>query len=97
MKFNHLGRFLKQQRESVGMTQGELSKILGYSNPQFISNWERGLSSPPPKIMAKLVDALDINENTILKIIMDEQRAYWEAHVYGTRRKKSSREKARGA
>jgi transcriptional regulator with XRE-family HTH domain len=86
MKFNHLGRFLKAQREAVGMTQGELSRILGYSNPQFISNWERGLSSPPPKIMSRLVNALDINETAFLKIIMDEQRAFWEAHVLGARR-----------
>lgn len=93
MKFNHLGRFLKAQRESVGMTQGELSRILGYSNPQFISNWERGLSSPPPKIMHKLVTTLGINETAFLKIIMDEQRAFWEAHVLGSRR--SSKKNAR--
>jgi hypothetical protein len=32
------------------------------------------------------VAALDINEAAFLKIIMDEQRAFWEAHVLGARR-----------
>jgi transcriptional regulator with XRE-family HTH domain len=93
MKLRNVGRFIKIQRESVGMTQGELSKILGYSNPQFISNWERGLSSPPPKIMSRLVSALDLNETTLLSLILDEQRAFWAAHIFG--RKKSKRNEVR--
>jgi transcriptional regulator with XRE-family HTH domain len=92
MKSSYLGKFIKSHREGAGMTQGTLSKILGYTNPQFISNWERGLSSPPPKIMAQLVYALDINEENLLKIVMDYQRLFWETHILGaSKRKKPAR------
>lgn len=41
------GRWLKARREQVGLKQADVAKPLGYTNPQFISNWERGISDPP--------------------------------------------------
>lgn len=35
---------LKEIRQKAGLTQGELSKALGFTTPQYISNCERGLS-----------------------------------------------------
>lgn len=93
MKARNLGRFIKSQREMAGVTQGKLSQILGYSNPQFISNWERGLSSPPPKIMSKLADALDLNRDVMMNIILTEQKAFWEAHIFRGRRNEKTRGK----
>jgi transcriptional regulator with XRE-family HTH domain len=49
-----LADWLREARENVGMSQGQVAQELGYSSPQFISNWERGLASPPIPKFKKL-------------------------------------------
>lgn len=53
-----IGTFLKSRRIERGLTQAELAKALGYSSPQFVSNWERGLCLPPLNIAPILVEIL---------------------------------------
>ncbi|MNJ94826.1 helix-turn-helix protein [compost metagenome] len=36
---------IKTARNKKGLSQGDLATALGYSTPQFISNWERGVSA----------------------------------------------------
>lgn len=60
-------QYLKSSREKSGLTQKRVSDRLGYATPQFISNWERGVSTPPIeqlKILGKLYkkDATEIFE-----------------------------------
>ncbi len=83
MKHNYenLGKYLRTQREKVGMSQLELGTQLGYGNAQFVSNWERGLASPPPKIIRKLIQLLNIPEKTILNLIIQEQKRFWVSHL----------------
>ncbi|NCN41508.1 helix-turn-helix domain-containing protein [bacterium] len=69
-----LGKFLKAQRVKAGFTQGEVASRLGYSSPQFISNIERGLSVIPLKTLAVLVSQYKINQELMIKTIMDSQR-----------------------
>lgn len=38
---------LKKLRIEAGLSQRDVANKLGYSTPQFISNWERGISRPP--------------------------------------------------
>lgn len=49
-----LAQYLKKCREKAGYSQTQVSTKLGYTSPQFISNWERGLSHPPVKSLNKL-------------------------------------------
>jgi transcriptional regulator with XRE-family HTH domain len=49
-----LAQYLKKCREKAGYSQTQVSAKLGYTSPQFISNWERGLSHPPVKSLNKL-------------------------------------------
>ena len=51
---NKLGTILKEKREAAGLSQLDVSKSLGYTTPQFISNWERGISTPPVKTIKKI-------------------------------------------
>ena len=49
-----LGIFLRAARMKAGLTQQQVAGALGYSTPQFISNWERGVSRPPDEVLARL-------------------------------------------
>ena len=45
---------LKKGRSNAGLSQADVARELGYTSPQFVSNWERGLSSPPVPKLKKL-------------------------------------------
>jgi transcriptional regulator with XRE-family HTH domain len=47
--YTDFGHFLAGSRESNGLTQRQVSLKLGYSSAQFISNFERGIATPPIK------------------------------------------------
>lgn len=52
--YTEMGMELKKLRIRAGLKQKDVAKELGYSSPQFISNWERGISSPPVKTIKRL-------------------------------------------
>lgn len=54
LRQKHIGRFLKTKREKASLTQQDVSKHLDYTSPQFVSNWERGVSLPPMDVLPKL-------------------------------------------
>jgi len=54
MQKNEVNNSLKEAREAKGLTQSDVSKALGFTTPQFISNAERGLCQIPPKHYKKL-------------------------------------------
>ena len=66
---------MRQMRESAGMSQIELSKKLGVT-AQFISNWERGMSSISPRLAAKFAKATnaDVDEIKGFLVSQYEQR-----------------------
>lgn len=85
---SQLGDFLKEKRQNAGLSQGDVSKKLGYGTPQFISNWERGISSPPINALKKIASLYNISadelfevllEETILQITKDLKRRFKEA------------------
>ena len=45
---------LKRMRTKAGFTQAYVAKLLGYTSPQFVSNWERGMSMPPIETIRNL-------------------------------------------
>jgi transcriptional regulator with XRE-family HTH domain len=47
--YTEFGNFLANSRDSAGLTQRQVSLKLGYSSAQFISNFERGIATPPIK------------------------------------------------
>lgn len=49
-----VGQFLKELRHHNGVSQRDLADKLGYSTPQFVSNWERGISFPPVSALKKI-------------------------------------------
>lgn len=67
---NSLGKILKEKREKVGFSQAEVSKKLGYSSPQFVSNWERGLSTPPVTSLRSIAQLYKIPPDQLFQIYL---------------------------
>lgn len=66
-----LATYLKKSRESVGLSQTVVSSKLGYSSPQFVSNWERGLSHPPIKSLKKIAKLYKLRDKELFDIYVD--------------------------
>lgn len=56
MKRAKESRLLKSSRRGAKLSQRDVAKNLGYTSAQFVSNWERGLSSPPVETLPKLCE-----------------------------------------
>jgi transcriptional regulator with XRE-family HTH domain len=77
-KFERLGSMLKDKRISKGMTQMELAQELGYTSPQFVSNWERGMCSPAFDTLPTIAKLLVIPKKDIIQIIVEETKTELE-------------------
>ena len=64
--------FLKKKRSLAGLSQKEVSEELGYSTPQFISNWERGMSTPPMTAIKQLSILYKISMDEIFELLLKE-------------------------
>jgi len=66
-----LASFLKNARTSAGLSQKEVAVVLGYKSSQFVSNWERGLSSPPIGTLRHLCRLYKTDEREVFQIIRE--------------------------
>ena len=69
-----LGAFLRDMREGSEWTQLEVSRKLGYTSPQFISNIERGISVVPLKTLARMIQLYKCDTEEVVNIILESQR-----------------------
>lgn len=76
-----LGKYLRTMRLAKGYSQASVARCLGYSSSQFISNWERGISTPPLKVLPALVDMYGLNRNELVEVIVEEVKENIEAAV----------------
>lgn len=76
MKSKHqvLGHFLKQKRIKMGFTQSEVAVMLKYTSAQFISNWERGICSPPTSKLIDLAALYKINKREFIDVILEQTK-----------------------
>lgn len=86
-----LSDYLRQKRLDSGLSQLDVAKVLGYSSPQFVSNWERGLVSPPLETIAVLIDLYKIPPAEVIERIMDETKDYLESRLGRKKRSRSRR------
>lgn len=68
----NLADFLKDKRIESGFSQKNISDKLGYSTPQFISNWERGLSQPPISSLKKIADVYKTSADELFEIYLEQ-------------------------
>lgn len=67
-----LAKYLKQKREQAGLSQKKVAQLLDYSTPQFISNWERGQSTPPIKTIKKLSTIYKVPIQELVDLLLAE-------------------------
>lgn len=69
LRGRELAEFLKTARTRAGLSQKEVASVLGYKSSQFVSNWERGLSSPPITTLRRLCQLYKTSETEVFGII----------------------------
>lgn len=74
MRNETLGEYFKRLRLDADLSQRDISNRLGYKSPQFVSNWERGLVTPPAKQVRKLAKMFSVDPGVIIDRMVD---AYW--------------------
>lgn len=65
-----LGLFIKKMRLERGYSQADLAYSLGYTSPQFVSDWERGISSPPVKKLQELSQLLKVKPDVLFDLLV---------------------------
>ncbi|MBX3021000.1 MAG: helix-turn-helix transcriptional regulator [Bdellovibrionales bacterium] len=64
----------KSLRERAGLTQSEVSRALGYSTPQFISNVERGRCRFPVQKLPKIRKLYRMSVDQVVEMIVKEEK-----------------------
>lgn len=69
-----LGDHLAKARKERGLTQMEVARILGYSGPQFVCNWERGVAPPPLETLKRLAELYHLDRSKLVELLMRQYR-----------------------
>jgi transcriptional regulator with XRE-family HTH domain len=59
-------RALRLARESAGITQHGLARLIGVAGGERVSRWERGASEPRPEVLHRLADVLEVPAQSLL-------------------------------
>ena len=85
--YKAVGQFLKTKRVEQAFSQKHLAELLGNLNTQFVSNWERGLCSPPGHCLNDLIAALKIDKRELVEVMIQDSRQVIEHKVFGKKAK----------
>lgn len=62
---------LKEARQKKALSQRDISERLGYNTPQFVSNWERGLSAPPIESLNQISEILELDVSQVRNYVFN--------------------------
>ena len=68
-----MGRFLRDKRIKLGLTQRQVADELGYE-PQFVCNWERNKGDIPKKKLKKICSIYKITPKDVLSYLVKNYR-----------------------
>jgi len=74
-----LGKYLQKKRKLAKLSQGKVSKLLGYSSPQMISNIERGTCAPPMDALKKMAALYKISASEMTETLLQVQKDYFKS------------------
>jgi len=72
--YEALGVYLAEKRQAAGLTQREVADALGYSSAQFISNFERGIATPPLPKLKLLLGMYRMPVEAVVDLILSCER-----------------------
>lgn len=67
-----LNKFLAKSRESKGLSQDDVGKLLGFSNGQYISNIERNECSLSPKHFKRIAKLYGVSLDDLVDFALDD-------------------------
>jgi transcriptional regulator with XRE-family HTH domain len=73
--------YLKFLRANSRLSQGKVAKKLGYSSPQFVSNWERGLSEPPIETLPKIASIYQVSLESLSEFYVQHRVHEFEKEI----------------
>ena len=79
----HTGRWLKDARAAAGLTQLELSKLMGMDGTSSISSFEVGRGSIPPERYKDFATSLGQNERDMGLFMLRYTNPWLYALIYG--------------
>jgi len=69
-----VGKIIRKGRETAGVSQREIAKVLKLKTAQSISNIERGVSPLPATAVKKLSKLIDVPAEELVEAVMLEKR-----------------------
>ncbi len=75
MKFKKTAELIRSIRTKAGLTQEDLSNLLGLESPQFISNAERAVSTLPAFRLKKIKSLA--SKEQFLRAYLEDIRQQW--------------------
>jgi len=72
------GDYLKEKRIKANLSQAEVADELGYSSPQFVSNFERGLCTPPLSALKQMLQLYNISKREMVELLLRQERKHLE-------------------
>ena len=73
-----LGEYLREKRVRADLTQGFVAEKMGFTSPQFISNIERGLCSPPMDVLKRMIRLYKLRSPEVVRFLSRLQEEYFE-------------------
>lgn len=87
-KSTELSQYLKEMRMKKGLTQREVSQILGYGSSQYLSNIERGQCPPSIDALAELASLYRLDINRTIELCIAPIKAELERALKSKTRRK---------
>ena len=78
-----IGTYLQNLRKEAGLSQGDAAAALNYSSNQFISNIERGVCTPSPQIIHKILEVYGVSNTKAVEDLLDIQLRFLSAEFKG--------------
>lgn len=67
-----MGAYVKTRREELGLSQGDIIKVLGYASRNAVSNIEVGIEGLPAKRIYAWADVLDVPRDAFFRFATGE-------------------------
>ncbi len=71
-RWKRVGAFVRKRREELGLSQGDIIKILGYASRNAVSNIEVGIEGLPAKRAYAWADVLEVPRDAFFRFATGE-------------------------